>query len=83
MTVHELTDRGQQYGFNQIDYEAIQRIPILRNAWLVSLHGLAQTAKSKDGQQIPFFHDTVARRGLEPPRVREPAAAGSQQPVSP
>ena len=46
---------GQQFGFRQIDYEAIQHIPILREAWVISLHGLAQTASSKDDQQIPFF----------------------------
>ena len=33
----------------------IQHFPILREAWVVSLHGLAQTAYNKSNQQIPFF----------------------------
>jgi len=30
VTVHDFTDQDTQYGFNRIDYEAIQHIPILR-----------------------------------------------------
>jgi hypothetical protein len=55
ITVHDYTDIGGAFGFNQIDYEAIQHIPILREAWVVTLHGLAQTAYHKDDQEIPFF----------------------------
>jgi hypothetical protein len=55
VTFHDFTDRDKQYGFNQIDYEAIQHIPILRDTWVVSLHGLAQTTSDKNGQQIPFY----------------------------
>ena len=36
-------------------YEAIQHLPILREAWVLSLHGVVQTAFNKDGQEIPFF----------------------------
>src|SRR5262249_8741696 len=54
-TIHDYTDPGAQYGFNEVDYEAIQHIPILREAWVVSLHALAQTTYDKSGQQIPFF----------------------------
>ncbi|HJY34912.1 MAG TPA: BamA/TamA family outer membrane protein, partial [Vicinamibacterales bacterium] len=39
----------------QVDYEAIQHIPILREAWVISLHGRVQTAFNKSGQEIPFF----------------------------
>jgi len=55
VTAHDFTDHDTQHGFNQIDYEAIQHIPILRDAWVVSLHGLAQTTFDKNGQQIPFY----------------------------
>jgi hypothetical protein len=55
VTFHDFTDQDKQYGFNQIDYEAIQHIPILRDSWVVSLHGLAQTTSGKNGQQIPFY----------------------------
>jgi hypothetical protein len=55
VTFHDFTDQGKQHGFDQIDYEAIQHIPILRETWVVSLHGLAQTTFDKAGQQIPFY----------------------------
>jgi len=55
VTVHDFTEQDKLYGFTQVDYEAIQHIPILRDTWVVSLHGLAQTTYDKSGQQIPFF----------------------------
>ena len=55
VTIHDFTDPDARAGFNQVDYEAIQHIPILRDTWVVSLHGWAQTTYQKEGQQIPFF----------------------------
>ena len=55
VTVHDYHDRDDALGFRQVDYEAIQHIPILREAWVVSLRGLAETTWSKDGQEVPFF----------------------------
>jgi Omp85 superfamily domain len=55
VTVHDFADRDDEFGFNQVDYEVIQHFPILREAWVISLHGLVQTTYDKDGQQIPFF----------------------------
>ncbi|HKW00171.1 MAG TPA: BamA/TamA family outer membrane protein [Vicinamibacterales bacterium] len=55
VTVHDFSDPDHAQGFNQIDYEAIQHFPILRESWVISLHGLAQTTFDKGGQQIPFF----------------------------
>ena len=55
VTGHDYTDNDSRFGFRQIDYEAIQHIPILRESWVLSLRGLASTASHKDGQQIPFF----------------------------
>jgi hypothetical protein len=51
----DFTDPDGAYGLQEVDYEAIQHIPIRRDAWVVSFHGLLQTAYSKSGQQIPFF----------------------------
>jgi hemolysin activation/secretion protein len=53
--VHDFTDTDSLYGFEQVDYEAIQHIPILREAWALSFHGLVQTTYTKNGQQLPFF----------------------------
>jgi hypothetical protein len=55
VTVHDFTDTDSLYGFEQVDYEAIQHIPILREAWVLSFHGLVQTTYTKNGQQLPFF----------------------------
>jgi hypothetical protein len=54
-TVHDYSDPDGQFGFDQVDYEAIQHIPILRDTWVISLRGWAQTTFQKDGEQIPFF----------------------------
>jgi hypothetical protein len=54
-TLHDYADRDDAFGFRQVDYEAIQHFPILREAWVISLRGRIQTAFDKDNQQIPFF----------------------------
>jgi hypothetical protein len=54
-TFHDFTDSDTASGFQELDYEAIHHIPLVRDAWVISLHGLVQTAYSKSGQQIPFF----------------------------
>jgi hypothetical protein len=55
VTVHDFTDRAEAFGFRQVDYELIQHVPILREAWTLSFRGKASTTSSKDGQEIPFF----------------------------
>jgi hypothetical protein len=55
VTAHEFHDRDNAFGFRQIDYEAIQHVPILREAWALSLHAKASTTSKKAGEQIPFF----------------------------
>jgi hypothetical protein len=55
VTFHDYTDNDKEFGFKQVDYEVIQHFPILREAWVISLHGFAQTAFDKDNQDIPFF----------------------------
>jgi len=55
VTLHDYADNDEKFGFRQIDYEVTQHFPILREAWVISLHGLAQTTYTKNDQQIPFF----------------------------
>jgi hypothetical protein len=76
VTVHDYTDTRSKLGFEEIDYEAIQHFPILREAWVISLRAQAQTAFDKSGQQIPFFMlpslgGTSSLRGYEPWRFRD------------
>jgi hypothetical protein len=55
VTFHDFTDPDHAYGFNQTDYEAIQHVPILREAWVLSFRGAVSTTGTKSGEQIPFF----------------------------
>jgi hypothetical protein len=55
ITVHDYTDKDKEFGFEQVDYDLIQHVPILREAWVISLHGAARTAFEKGDQAIPFF----------------------------
>lgn len=55
ITGHDYTDNDSRFGFRQVDYEAIQHIPILRETWVISLRGVASTTWQKDGQQVPFY----------------------------
>ena len=55
ITFRDFTDTGGEYGFKQIDYEAIHHVPLVREAWVLSFRAAASTTGSKDGQQIPFF----------------------------
>ena len=83
VTVHDFTDTGSDFGFNRIDYEAIQHLPILRETWAVTLRGEVQTAFGKGDQEIPFFMlpslgGGSTLRGFQSWRSRsqQPAAAG-------
>jgi len=55
VTGHYYHDRDDALGFRQVDYEAIQHIPILRESWVISLHGLAKTTWANGDQEIPFY----------------------------
>jgi hypothetical protein len=55
VTLHDYTDNDEKLGFRQLQYDLIQHFPILREAWVISLHGRVQTTYEKSGQQIPFF----------------------------
>jgi hypothetical protein len=55
ITAHDYTDPDERFGFRQVDYEVIQHLPILREAWVLSLRGLAETTLTKDGQAVPYF----------------------------
>jgi hypothetical protein len=55
VTGHDYTDRNDTLGFRQVEYEVVQHVPILRESWVLSLHGLAETTWRKTDQEIPFF----------------------------
>jgi len=55
VAAHDFHDQDAAYGFRQIDYEAIQHLPIMRERWVLSLHGRVQAASETGGQAIPFY----------------------------
>ena len=55
VTLHDYADKDDRFGFRQVDYEAIQHVPILREAWVISLRAIARTTYTKTDQQVPFF----------------------------
>jgi outer membrane protein assembly factor BamA len=38
-----------------VDYDAIQHVPVFRDAWVLSLHGRVETTYADDDEVIPFF----------------------------
>ena len=55
VTVHDFVDHDSTFGFRRVDYDAVQHIPLLRDAWVLSLHGRVETTYTGDDEQIPFF----------------------------
>ena len=76
VTGHDYTDRDDTLGFRQVDYEAIQHIPILRDTWVLSLRGRVQTTFNKTDERVPFFMlpslgSGSTLRGYSPFRFRD------------
>lgn len=55
VTARNFADTDDVYNFRQMDYEAIQHIPVLRDAWVISLRGRVQTTYTDDGVEMPYF----------------------------
>jgi len=53
--LHQYNDRDDQYGFQMVQYEAVQHVPILRETWVLSFRGRVQSSIDKVGQETPFF----------------------------
>jgi hypothetical protein len=53
--LHDFVDTDGDFGFRRVDYDAVQHFPILRDAWVLSLHGRVETTYGRDDQEIPFF----------------------------
>jgi hypothetical protein len=54
VTYHNYADRDDTYSFDRMDAEIVQHIPILRENWVISLHGLLQTTLD-DADTVPYF----------------------------
>jgi len=54
VTYHNYGDRDSTYSFDRMDAEIVQHIPILRENWVLSVHGLLQTTLD-DADAVPYF----------------------------
>jgi hypothetical protein len=54
VTYHAFVETDSVYSFDRIDGEIVQHIPILRETWVISLHGLVQTTLD-DQDTVPYF----------------------------
>jgi len=55
VTAHRYTDTDDTYSFTGMEYEALHHIPVLRDAWVLSLRARVETTHIGDDGQIPFF----------------------------
>ena len=51
---HNYADVDGEFGFDRLDAEVIQHLPILRENWVISLRGRVQTTLG-DTDAVPFF----------------------------
>jgi hypothetical protein len=54
ISYHNYADTDETYSFDRVDGEIVQHLPILRENWVISLHGLVQTTLSDD-DVVPYF----------------------------
>ncbi len=54
VSYHNYADRDDTYTFDRMDAEIVQHIPLLRENWVVSLHGLMQSTLNDD-DVVPYF----------------------------
>jgi hypothetical protein len=54
LTYHNYADRDDTYSFDRLDAEIVQHVPVLRENWVISLHGLLQTTLD-DKDTVPYF----------------------------
>ncbi len=55
ISAHSFGDTDDLYSFRRVDYDAIQHVPIGRDAWVLSLRGRAETTYTNAGQVVPYF----------------------------
>lgn len=54
VSYHNFADGDETFSFDRVDGEIVQHLPILRENWVISLHGLVQTTLDDD-DVVPYF----------------------------
>jgi Omp85 superfamily domain len=55
ITAQHYADQKGEFTFTRMEYEAVQHVPILRDAWVLSLRGRVHTTLQDDVDAVPFF----------------------------
>jgi len=55
LTAHQYMDTDDTYSFTKMEYEAIHHIPVLRDAWVLSLRARVETTHTGGESEVPFF----------------------------
>lgn len=55
VTVRRFDDLDGPFSFRHVDYEVVQHVPVLRDAWAISLRGRVETTHAGRGDEVPFF----------------------------
>lgn len=53
-TIHSFADRDDVFTFNEVELEAVQHVPILRENWVISMRGRVQTILDDD-DVVPYY----------------------------
>ena len=54
LAVNDYRDRDDRLGFQRLDAEIRQYVPLLKEHWVLAFRGLLQTTTSDDGQVVPY-----------------------------
>jgi outer membrane translocation and assembly module TamA len=76
VTARRYIDAGGPFSFTQVDYDLVQHLPVLRDAWVISLRARAETTFTGAGDAVPFFMmpflgNATTLRGFRSTRFRD------------
>ena len=71
VTVHDFADTTAPTASTGWTTTPFSTFPLLRDAWVLSLHGRVETTYTGDDEQIPFFMLPALGGGSTPARLRE------------
>ena len=52
VSLHDYADRGGNQSFSRLEVDAVQHVPVLRETWVISVHGNLDTTLDGD---VPYF----------------------------
>ena len=83
ITGHDYNDRDKAFGFQQVEYEAIQHFPVLRETWVFSFRARATNHAREERSGDPVLHAALPWRQFHAAGLFEPAVPRSEQPAPP